>query len=105
MPNLNWNRQMWTEESTWGTGGEEWSAAWGNSEAQWFGSLLPRLPRLLPVRQILEIAPGFGRWTRFFLPLCEGYTGIDMSPRCVAACQRAFRSMSMSLFIRTTASR
>jgi len=98
MPNLDWNRQMWTEESTWTTAGEEWSTAWGNSEAQWFGSLYPRLHRLLPARRILEIAPGFGRWTRFLLPQCEHYDGIDLSETCVAACRSSFSGYTHAVF-------
>jgi SAM-dependent methyltransferase len=98
MPNLDWNHQMWTEESTWTTAGEEWSDAWGNSEAQWFGSLYPRLHRLLPARRILEIAPGFGRWTRFLLPQCENYTGIDLSPTSIKACRETFAHYSHAAF-------
>jgi len=40
----------------------------------------------------LEIAPGFGRWTRFLMPLCQQYTGIDISEECVAACRARFPS-------------
>ena len=88
MPNLDWNRQMWTEDSTWTTAGDEWSGDWGDSEAQWFGSLYPRLHRMLPAETILEIAPGFGRWTRFLLPQCGHYVGMDLSETCVDACRR-----------------
>ena len=98
MPNLSWNSQVWTEENTWVTDGEEWSGAWGNSEAQWFGSLYPRLHRLLPARAILEIAPGFGRWTRFLLPLCEHYVGIDLSSTCVSACSQKFSTIDHAVF-------
>lgn len=47
----------------WKDSGEEWSAPWGNSAAQWFGTILPRTSQCLPAGTILEIAPGFGRWT------------------------------------------
>ena len=60
MPDLNWNKTVWGSTYGWQAGGEEWSETWGSSEAQWFGSIFPRLHRFLPARQILEIAPG---WT------------------------------------------
>jgi SAM-dependent methyltransferase len=99
MPNLDWNRQMWTEDSTWTTAGEEWSGEWGDSEAQWFGSLYPRLHRLLPAETILEIAPGFGRWTKFLLPLCRNYIGMDLSQSCIEACRNRFADYSHARFL------
>jgi SAM-dependent methyltransferase len=99
MPNLDWNRRMWTEDSTWTTAGEEWSGDWGDSEAQWFGSLYPRLHRLLPAETILEIAPGFGRWTRFLLPQCGHYIGMDLSASCVDACRNRFAGYPHARFI------
>lgn len=36
---------------------------WGSSQQQWQRALLPRLRAFLPTQTILEIAPGFGRWT------------------------------------------
>jgi SAM-dependent methyltransferase len=99
MPDLRWNRKFWSQPQEWYDAGEGWSAPWGNSEAQWFGSLYPRLHRFLPTRSILEIAPGFGRWTHFLLPLCEHYTGIDLSPVCIAACQNTFSDDNNAKFI------
>ena len=43
MPDLQWNIAAWDGSYDWSTGGEEWSQVWGGSEAQWFGSLYPRL--------------------------------------------------------------
>jgi SAM-dependent methyltransferase len=99
MPDLKWNRETWGEFYKWPDQGEEWSEYWGGSEAQWFGSLYPRLHRALPARRILEIGPGFGRWTRFLLPLCQNYLGIDLSARCVSACQKIFSNATHALFI------
>lgn len=90
MPNLHWNKGVWESHYHWADGGEEWSTAWGGSEAHWFGSIFPRLHRFLPAPRILEIAPGFGRWTKFLLPLCEDYVGIDLSEKCVEACRKRF---------------
>jgi len=45
----------------WTHAGEEWSAPWGSSAAQWDGTIFPRIHDCLPSKTILEIAPGFGR--------------------------------------------
>lgn len=99
MPELDWNKDVWGASYDWTAAGEEWSAAWGGSEAQWFGSLYPRLHRLLPAKRVLEIAPGFGRWTKFLVRNCESYVGVDLSDKCVAACQSTFAAASHALFI------
>jgi SAM-dependent methyltransferase len=91
MPNVEWNKEMWTDLGNWRGGGELWSKAWGNSEAQWFGSLYPRIRSFLPAATILEIAPGFGRWTRFLAPSCDKYYGVDLSEECVKHCQERFQ--------------
>lgn len=98
MPDLNWNARFWDADYGWVGSGEEWSEPWGSSEAQWFGSLLPRIHRFLPCRRILEIAPGFGRWTRFLIPACEGFVGLELSAKCVAACQQTFARASYASF-------
>jgi SAM-dependent methyltransferase len=95
---LDWNKATWGFNYAWQDGGEEWSAAWGGSEAQWFGSIFPRLHRFLPARRILEIAPGFGRWTKFLIPACDEYVGIDLSAKCVDACRERFASAKHAQF-------
>jgi SAM-dependent methyltransferase len=90
MPDLNWNKGVWGGSYGWPAGGEEWSQAWGGSEAQWFGSIFPRLHRFLPARRILEIAPGFGRWSKFLIPACDEFVGIDLSDKCTEGCREIF---------------
>lgn len=96
MPDLAWNNTFWNGHYDWNTGGEEWSEVWGGSEAQWFGSIYPRLHRFLPAKSVLEIAPGFGRWTKFLIPASSNYIGVDISQECVDACRRIFTESSIS---------
>ncbi len=98
MPDLTWNQHHWAGGYDWKTGGEEWSEVWGGSDPQWFGSLYPRLHRLLPTNAILEIAPGFGRWTKFLIPSCRNYLGIDLSGECVTACRSTFKEVDRAQF-------
>ncbi|MEB3072062.1 class I SAM-dependent methyltransferase [[Mycobacterium] vasticus] len=99
MQTTDWNRQLWYGGYKWDAQGEEWSAAWGGSEPQWFGSLYPRLHRVLPASSILEIAPGMGRWTKFLLPLCRNYVGVDISLECVRGCQKTFADAHHARFM------
>lgn len=99
MPDIFWNRGVWGSTYSWPAGGEEWSKSWGGSEAQWFGSIFPRLHRFLPARRILEIAPGLGRWTKFLIPACDAFVGIDLSEKCTDACRRTFADAGHATFL------
>jgi Dimethyladenosine transferase (rRNA methylation) len=91
MPSLEWNKETWNKNYSWEKGGAEWSEAWGESPAaQWVSTILPRINSFLPCNSILEIAPGFGRWTEFLLTYCNNYTGIDLSQRCIDHCKSIF---------------
>jgi len=98
MPTFEWNRSTWNGTYDWSQAGEEWSKNWGGSECQWYGSILPRIVRFLPAPRLLEIAPGFGRWTRFLLRNCEGFTGVDLSDRCIEFCRERFSGYPNALF-------
>ena len=100
MPDLAWNKRTWNSDYQWIGRGEEWSESWGGSEAQWFGSLYPRLHRFLPVGNLLEIAPGFGRWTNYLLEYVQGrYTGVDLSQACVEYSKERFSGWSNAEFL------
>ena len=86
MPSVHENLKTW-EEYSWVRSGEEWSSLWGNSDAQWFGTILPRIHRFLPAGTILEIGPGFGRWTQYLKNYCERLIAVDLSPHCIEACK------------------
>ena len=92
MPTLEWNRRLWGEEYDWSLAGNEWSESWGSPAAQWYGSLLPRIYHWLPAGTVLEIAPGFGRWTQFLKDLARELIVVDLVPRCIDACRDRFAS-------------
>ena len=74
----------------WSQAGEEWSEPWGSSPAQWAGTIFPRIRECLPVNTILEIAPGFGRWTHYLKDFCNELWVVDKSNECIEACQQRF---------------
>jgi len=96
MPSKLWNVSTWDGNYDWSQRGEEWSASWGNSEAQWFGSLYPRIHRFLPANRILEIAPGFGRWTRFLLAASRELVGVDLSAKCIDSLRERFSNPAVT---------
>jgi hypothetical protein len=92
MPSVAENQAMWDKTFDWGGQGDEWSGSWGNAEMQWYGTLYPRVQAFLPADTILEIAPGFGRWTQFLKAQCKRLIAVDLSEKCIAACRERFKS-------------
>ena len=90
MPSIEENVREWNDDYDWHLEGELWSRPWGSAAGQWYGSVYPRVRRFLPASAILEIAPGFGRWTEFLLSHCDTLIGVDLSPRCIEACKQRF---------------
>jgi hypothetical protein len=78
----------------WKEAGEEWSQPWGSSAAQWAGTIFPRIRDFLPTGTILEIAPGFGRWTHYLKDYCQELWIVDRSSECIEACRRRFAADS-----------
>ena len=91
MPSVVDNQARWTEHP-WASEGHEWSpgqtAAGG--EMLWWRSLRPRVAKHVPAQHILEIGPGFGRWTQHLLLLCDHLTAIDVTERCIDHCTGRF---------------
>jgi len=90
MPTLEENLQLWGRDYAWIAGGEEWSEPWGASHAQWTEAILPRIARFLPTGSILEIGPGYGRWTHYLREQCQTLDVVDLSDRCIRACSERF---------------
>ena len=93
MPSIEENKAAW-DGYGWEQGGDEWSEAAGGADMQWYGTILPRIHRYMPAQTILEIAPGFGRWTQFLKDLCNDLIIVDLSEKCIQACKRRFISCS-----------
>jgi ubiquinone/menaquinone biosynthesis C-methylase UbiE len=98
MPELSENASYWDGGFHWRHGGDEWSDWWGGPERQWRATIQPRVERFLPARRLLEIAPGYGRWTQFLRDHCGELIGIDLSAQCVQECRSRFREDSRLSF-------
>lgn len=92
MADLEKNLSVWGSWD-WSQEGEEWSASWGGTTALWYGTLLPRIGRFVPTGTILEIAPGYGRWTQYLQGLCERLVVVDLTEGCIDHCRKRFADL------------
>lgn len=99
MATIEENRRVWDGSYEWSEAGDEWSAQFGGTEALWEFVIYPRVHRFLPARSILEIAPGFGRWTQFLKTQCSSLIGIDLAEKCVEHCRSRFAADSHLTFV------
>jgi len=91
--NLSWGTYNWEQR------GDEWSTDWGDPTTQWNATLFPRIYRFLPASRILEIAPGYGRWTQFLIGQSKSYIGVDLNPECIDACRKRFGEYPSTTFV------
>lgn len=89
MPEVDENLTAWKEWG-WSQQGDEWSAWWGGTPALWYGAILPRIHAWVPTGTILEIAPGYGRWTQFLKDLAHRVVAVDLSDQCIEYCRERF---------------
>ncbi len=92
MPTIEENISTWNNPSVWDSfaSGDAWSASWGSPYNQWLQVVLPRIQRYVPADQILEIAPGYGRWTNYLKSLCRHLTIVDLNELCIQKCKERF---------------
>lgn len=92
MPTVDENITEWSARWDWSEGGEEWSGWWGDTPAFWYGAILPRIHSMLPAGTILEIAPGYGRWTQYLKDRCDRLVLVDLVENCIDHCRERFAS-------------
>jgi SAM-dependent methyltransferase len=90
MADVEHNLAIWSSDWDWSQRGDEWSWWWGDTAALWTGVLLPRIHAFVPTGSILEIAPGYGRWTQFLKDLCTQLTIVDLTQGCIDHCRERF---------------
>lgn len=93
MPTIRENRDYWDSSYDWSQAGDEWSESWGTTEQLWFGTLLPRIQGYLPAKTVLEIAPGFGRWSQYLAAHCQRLVLVDLAERCIEGCRERFADL------------
>lgn len=94
MPTVAQNLEEWDSKHEWPQDGDEWSSSWGCAESQWYGTIFPRIHSFVHAPTILELAPGYGRWTQMLKNLCDRLIVVDLSPNCINACRERFKGES-----------
>jgi SAM-dependent methyltransferase len=84
------NLEIWNGSWDWSARGDEWSEWWGGTPALWQATVLPRIHAFLPTGTILEIGPGFGRWTQYLKDACDRLVIVDLAERCIEHCRERF---------------
>jgi ubiquinone/menaquinone biosynthesis C-methylase UbiE len=94
MATVNENINIWNKDHDWKRAGDEWSDDWGGTDSEWYFTILPRIHSYVPAGKILEIAPGFGRWTQYLKDLSGGLIAVDISEKCIDSCKQRFSTCS-----------
>ena len=94
MPDIEWNREVWDQAHDWSEEGDEWSgmaAHCGQPYEEWKTALIEQflLPNIAD-KDVLEIAPGHGRFSQFIVPAASSTTLVDLSQTCLDVCQKLF---------------
>ena len=98
MPSVKENREKWGSAYGWPEDGDEWSRPWGGAEMQWHWMVKPRIRSYLPAARIVEIAPGYGRWTQFLILEAERLWAADILESCIIACNKRFSRFAHASF-------
>jgi SAM-dependent methyltransferase len=93
LPDTTENRLAWSQYR-WPAGGDEWSEAWGSTDALWAATIYPRLHAFVPAESVLEIAPGFGRITQYLQRIARRLTIVDVTEKCIEHCRKRFEGAS-----------
>lgn len=91
--NVRANYVKWDQKHHWSADGGEWTgqaALCGVSYEVWKDSLVEHLIRPHLGGEVLEIAPGHGRWSAYLIPASAFCTLVDLSPSCLDFCRQKF---------------
>lgn len=98
MPSIQWNT-TWGKDYKWTDEGNEWqgqAAYCKQPYSLWKESLNEVFikPYLDHNSDVLEIAPGYGRWTPYLLKASNKVHLVDLNESCIAHCKNKFQHIS-----------
>lgn len=109
MPSIDWNKQAWGKEHAWAQEGDEWSgmaAHCGVPYDEWKRGLVDAfvLPFVGPDKDVIEIAPGHGRWSETLIDEAHSVRLVDLNPECLEACRSRFADATNVSYVETDGS-
>ncbi len=95
MASITSNRDTYNNPGTWNRRGDSWTFhadTCGQEYEVWKRSLVESFldPFLGPGVDVLEVGPGYGRWTEFMIGRSHTLTLVDVSDACIEACHKRF---------------
>lgn len=95
MPSIDWNKQAWGEEHQWASEGDEWSGMAAHCKVpypEWKQGLIEAfvLPHVGADKDVIEVAPGHGRWSETLIERSRSVHLVDLNPECLEACRARF---------------
>jgi hypothetical protein len=106
LANVRNNLQLWDQDYDWSADGDEWehqADRSGVSYKEWKASLVSHL--IEPYARdadVIEIAPGHGRWSEFIVGMCRQAILVDLGPKCLEYCRTRFIEHSNVDYFMTT---
>jgi len=88
--NIEEQKNLWGNPKNWEDDGNEWSTYFGTTDNLW-NHLYPKMEKYLK-GEVLEIAPGFGRITKYLLEKIDDLSVIDLNRICIDKCIDKFGS-------------
>lgn len=94
MPSVEWNKKAWGKQHGWSEDGDEWNGMaryCHQPYAEWKRSLVETFIEPNSTgKDVLEIAPGHGRWTGYIVAAARTVTMVDINQSCLDACRERF---------------
>lgn len=90
--NIEEQKNLWGNPNNWVDDGHEWSEYFVTTDNLW-NNIYPKMEKYLN-GEVLEIAPGYGRITKYLLELekVDDLSVIDLNRNCIAKCIDKFGS-------------
>lgn len=94
MPTLDWNRRTWGQEHDWVRNGDEWddlASYCRRPYAMWKDALVETfMAPYCAGAAVVEIAPGYGRWSEFLVESARSVVLVDINENCLNTCRERF---------------
>jgi ubiquinone/menaquinone biosynthesis C-methylase UbiE len=86
--NIKEQKDLWGNPNMWSNDGHEWSVYFGTTDNLW-NILYPKIEKYLK-GEALEIAPGYGRITKYILEKANNLSIVDLNSNCIEKCKEKF---------------